>query len=116
MVRGDADLLRQAIANLLSNAVRYTPAGGHINIEVRSRRGLVQIFVSDTGEGIAAEDVPHVFSRFWRAATSRNRESGGLGIGLALVREIIVRHQGTVNVESERGVGSTFTLSLPMLR
>jgi signal transduction histidine kinase len=116
MVRGDANLLRQAVSNLLSNAVRYTPSGGHINIQVRSQRGLAQIFVSDTGEGIAAEDIPYVFSRFWRATTSRSRESGGLGIGLALVREIITRHQGTVHVESERGIGSTFTLNLPLLR
>jgi signal transduction histidine kinase len=116
MVRGDANLLRQAVSNLLSNAVRYTPSGGHISIQVRSQRGLAQIFVSDTGEGIAAEDISSVFSRFWRATTSRSRESGGLGIGLTLVREIITRHQGTVHVESERGIGSTFTLNLPLLR
>jgi signal transduction histidine kinase len=114
MVQGDADLLRQTISNLLSNAVRYTPSGGHISIQVHSQRGLAQVFVSDTGEGIAAEDIPYVFSRFWRATTSRSRESGGLGVGLALVREIITRHQGVVNVESELDVGSTFTLSLPL--
>ncbi|MDR1184983.1 MAG: HAMP domain-containing protein [Coriobacteriales bacterium] len=113
-VLGDADLLRQAISNLLSNAVRYTPAGGHINIRVCSRRSLAQVFVSDTGIGISNEDIPHVFSRFWRAATGRDRESGGLGVGLALVKEIAMRHQGIVSVESEPGVGSTFTLNLPL--
>jgi signal transduction histidine kinase len=114
MVRGDADRLRQAIANLLSNAIRYTPSGGHINVRVSSQQGLAQVFVSDTGIGIAEEDIPHVFSRFWRAATSRDRESGGLGVGLAMVREIVTKHQGIVHVESEPGVGSTFTLSLPL--
>jgi signal transduction histidine kinase len=114
-VRGDADLLRQAVSNLLSNAVRYTHAGGCINIRVCSWRNLAQVFVSDTGIGISGEDIPHVFSRFWRAATGRDRESGGLGVGLALVKEIATRHRGIVNVESEPGVGSTFTLSLPLL-
>jgi signal transduction histidine kinase len=115
MVRGDADRLRQAISNLLSNAIRYTPAGGRINVRVSAQQGLAQVFISDTGVGIAAEDLPHVFERFWRATTSRDRESGGLGVGLAMVREIATRHRGIVNVESELGVGSTFTLSLPLL-
>jgi signal transduction histidine kinase len=114
MVYGDADLLRQAISNLLSNAVRYTPSGGYINVRVCSQRNLAQVFVSDTGVGIAAEDIPHVFSRFWRAETSRDRESGGLGVGLALVKEIASRHRGLVNVESKQGMGTTFTLSLPL--
>jgi signal transduction histidine kinase len=116
LARGDADLLRQAMTNLLSNAVRYTPAGGHISLKVHVQKGLVQVFVSDTGEGIAADDIPHVFSRFWRATTSRDRESGGLGIGLALVKEIVAKHKGSINVESELGVGSTFTLTLPLLK
>jgi signal transduction histidine kinase len=114
MVRGDADRLRQAISNLLSNAIRYTASGGHIKVRVCAQQGLAQVFVSDTGVGIAGEDIPHVFERFWRAATSRDRESGGLGVGLALVREIATRHRGVVNVESVLGVGSTFTLSLPL--
>ncbi|MDR0347089.1 MAG: HAMP domain-containing histidine kinase [Coriobacteriales bacterium] len=116
MVRGDADRLRQAISNLLSNAIRYTPPEGNIVVRVSSQQGLAQVFVSDNGIGIAPEDIPHVFSRFWRAATSRARESGGLGVGLALVREIVARHRGIVSVESKLGVGSTFTLSLPLLR
>jgi signal transduction histidine kinase len=115
MVRGDADRLRQAISNLFSNAIRYTSSGGHIKVRVCAQQGLAQVFVSDTGVGIAGEDMPHVFERFWRAATSRDRESGGLGVGLALVREIATRHRGVVNVESVLGVGSTFTLSLPLL-
>jgi signal transduction histidine kinase len=115
-VRGDADLLRQAISNLLSNAVRYTPAGGRINVRVNAQGSLAQIFVSDTGAGIAAEDIPHVFERFWRATTSRDRESGGLGVGLAMVKEIAAKHWGIVGAESELGIGSTFILSLPLLK
>jgi signal transduction histidine kinase len=114
MVRGDADLLRQAISNLLSNAVRYTASGGNISVRVCSQRSLAQVFVSDTGIGIAAEDMQHVFSRFWRAATSRALESGGLGVGLSMVKEIAAKHRGIISVESEPGIGSTFTLSLPL--
>jgi signal transduction histidine kinase len=114
MVRGDADLLRQAISNLFSNAVRYTASGGKINVRVCSQRSLAQVFVSDTGIGIADEDRQHVFSRFWRAATSRDRESGGLGVGLSMVKEIAAKHRGIISVESELGIGSTFTLSLPL--
>jgi signal transduction histidine kinase len=114
MVRGDADLLRQAISNLFSNAVRYTASGGKINVQVCSQRSLAQVFVSDTGIGIAAEDMQHIFSRFWRAATSRDRESGGLGVGLSMVKEIATKHRGIISVESELGIGSTFTLSLPL--
>jgi signal transduction histidine kinase len=114
--RADSGYLRQAIANLLSNAIRYTDSGGHIIVEVRSQHGLAQIFVTDTGEGIAGEDMPHLFSRFWRAATSRDRESGGLGVGLAMVKHIVKRHHGFVDVQSELGVGSTFTISIPLYK
>ena len=114
--RADAGYLRQAIANLLSNAIRYTDSGGRITVEVRSQKDLAQIFVTDTGEGIAAEDMPHLFSRFWRAATSRDRESGGLGVGLAMVKHIVKRHHGFVDVQSELGVGSTFTISIPLYK
>jgi signal transduction histidine kinase len=115
IVPGDADLLRQAVSNLLSNAVRYTPAGGKITIQVGTQHNHAQVFVSDTGIGIAEEDLEHVFARFWRANPSRDRESGGLGVGLAMVREIVSRHHGLVNAESKLGVGTTFTISLPLL-
>ena len=70
--------------------------------------------VSDTGMGIAKEDIPRVFSRFWRSDASREREAGGLGVGLALTKEIVDRHNGTISVDSEEGVGTTFTLKLPI--
>ncbi len=113
-VIGDADLLRQATANLISNAVRYTPAGGKIIVEVKRGQMMAQIIVSDTGMGISEEDIKHIFSRFWRADAGRNRESGGLGVGLAVVKEIVDRHHGWVNVESVLDSGTTFTIYVPL--
>jgi signal transduction histidine kinase len=114
IVFGDADLLRQATANLISNAVRYTSAGGKINVEVRRGQIMAQIIVADTGMGISEEDIKNVFSRFWRADAGRNRESGGLGVGLAVVKEIADRHNGWVNVESILGRGTVFTIYVPL--
>jgi len=114
IVIGDPDLLRQATVNLLSNAVRYTPAGGVITIEVRRGQMMAHISVKDTGIGISADDIKHVFVKFWRSDGGRNRESGGLGIGLPMVKEIADRHNGWVNVESMLGKGSTFTIYIPL--
>lgn len=113
-VLGDSDLLRQATANLISNAVRYTPAGGSITVEVRRGKMMAQIIVRDTGIGIAESDVKHVFSRFWRADAGRNRATGGLGVGLAVVKEVVDRHHGWVNVESVLDKGTTFTIYVPL--
>lgn len=114
VVQGDADRLTQAVANLLSNAARYTPDGGTVTVRVArdGDRALVQ--VSDTGIGIAEDDLPRVFSRFWRADAARDRSSGGLGIGLSVVREIAERHGGTVAVAPTSAGGTTFTLWLPL--
>lgn len=110
----DSDLVREAIVNLMSNALRYTPEGGSVEVRVARDRRNVLISVSDTGIGIAKEDIPRVFSRFWRSEASREREAGGLGVGLALTKEIVDRHNGTISVDSEEGVGTTFTLHLPI--
>jgi two-component system, OmpR family, sensor histidine kinase BaeS len=115
IVVGDPELLRQAAANVLSNAVRYTPAGGCIDISVRRGQIMGKIIIKDTGIGMSEEDLKHVFSRFWRADAGRNRATGGLGIGLAIVKEIVDRHQGWVNVESVLGEGTTFTLYIPLI-
>ena len=105
--------LRQIVSNLVTNAVRHTPAGGRVTIHVSSTVDEVVIAVADTGAGIAAEDLPHVFDRFWRAEKSRSRQTGGSGLGLAIVRHLVQAHGGTVTVESEVDTGSTFTVRLP---
>lgn len=111
----DPDLIREAIVNLMSNALRYTPEGGKVLVTVARTRNDVQVSVQDTGIGIAKEDIPRVFSRFWRSDASRERVAGGLGVGLALTKEIVDRHNGMIAVDSELGVGTTFTLSLPLV-
>ncbi len=109
----DPDLLREAIVNLMSNAMRYTNADGWVKVSLRQDRSDVLVAVQDTGIGIAKEDIPQTFARFWRSDVSRERVSGGLGVGLAITKEIIDRHNGTILVESELGRGTTFTLRVP---
>lgn len=116
MVLGDADMLRQATANLISNAVRYTPEGGSITVRVAAGDLMASIMVKDTGIGLSPEEVKMVFSRFWRADAGRNRASGGLGIGLALVKEIVDQHGGWVRVEGKKNEGACFTIYIPLYR
>ena len=112
-VFGDADMLRQATANLISNAVRYTPEGT-VTVRVQRHNNMASISVADTGIGLSPEECKMVFSRFWRGDAGRNRAQGGLGVGLSVVKEIVDRHNGWVRVEGEKGVGSTFTIFLPL--
>lgn len=107
--------LRQAIGNLVSNAVRHTPAGGSVTLRAYgSERGdAVLVDVTDTGTGIPAEDLVHVFDRFWRGEKSRSRRTGGSGLGLAIVRKLAEAHGGSVTAASVPGEGSVFTLRLP---
>jgi two-component system sensor histidine kinase BaeS len=111
----DADpvRLRQAVGNLLANAVRYTPAGGRVGLSAHADGDDVLIEVADTGPGIAPEHLPHLFDRFWRAEKSRSRQTGGSGLGLAIVRQLAEAHGGSAAVRSEPGQGATFTLRLP---
>ena len=109
----DRDMVRQAVINFMSNALRYTPEGGWVVVNVSQDRTDVLISVSDTGIGIAKEELAKVFSRFWRSDASRERASGGLGVGMAVTKEIADRHHGYVSVESELGKGTMFTLHLP---
>ncbi|MFJ5274768.1 sensor histidine kinase [Streptomyces sp. NPDC088358] len=111
----DADpvRMRQALGNLVSNAVRHTPPGGTVTLSARRADGEVVLDVTDTGSGIAPEDLPSVFDRFWRAEKSRSRRTGGSGLGLSIVRQLVAAHGGTVTVTSEVGTGSVFTLRLP---
>ena len=114
-ILGDADMIRQATANLISNAVRYTPEGGTITVSVRRGEIMASICVEDTGIGLTPEEAKMVFSRFWRADSGRTRESGGLGIGLSVVKEIVDRHHGWVKVEGQPNVGARFTIYIPLL-
>jgi len=116
----DGDRIVQVLANLLSNALRYTPSGGVITVGARRYGGaagggssVVEITVSDTGAGIPAEDLRHVFDRFYRADHSRSRSTGGSGLGLAIVQQLVQAHGGKVWAESEEGRGSTFHFTLP---
>ncbi|MFD9285851.1 sensor histidine kinase [Streptomyces mirabilis] len=128
LVLADPVRIRQMVGNLVSNAIRHTPSGGSVTLSARleaepkdaSEPGsalpgprVVVIDVTDTGTGILADDLPHVFDRFWRADKSRNRRSGGSGLGLAIVRRLAEAHGGTVTAVSTPGVGSTFRLRLP---
>ena len=113
-LEADPVRLRQVVGNLVTNAIRHTPAGGRVTIRVSSTVDEVTLAVADTGTGIAAEDLPHVFDRFWRAEKSRSRQTGGSGLGLAIVRHLVQAHDGTVVAESEVDAGSTFTVRLPV--
>ncbi|CBG67318.1 putative sensor kinase [Streptomyces scabiei 87.22] len=111
----DADpvRMRQVLGNLTSNALRHTPAGGTVTLTARQDGDLAVLIVEDTGSGIAADDLPHVFERFWRAEKSRSRRTGGSGLGLSIVRQFVEAHEGTVTVDSDAGKGCVFTLGLP---
>lgn len=109
----DPDMIKQAVINLMSNAMRYTPEGGHVVVSVGREGPDVVVSVADTGIGIAEEDLPRVFSRFWRSDASRERVSGGLGVGLSLVKEIVSKHNGFVEVKSELGQGTVFSIHIP---
>ena len=113
-VAGDPQRLGQVVDNLLSNALRYTDGGGAVTVRVSATPGEAALRVRDTGIGIAPEDVPKVFQRFWRGEKSRSRTSGGAGIGLAIVDELVRAHGGRVEVDSEPGRGTEFTVFLPL--
>jgi two-component system OmpR family sensor kinase len=114
-VQADPDRLAQVLRNLLTNALRHTPKGGQISVSAATAADAVEITVADNGEGMAPEDLPHVFDRFWRADRSRSRAEGGAGLGLAIVRAIVEAHGGQVIATSDGpGQGSTFRFTLPM--
>ncbi|MFD5389263.1 sensor histidine kinase [Streptomyces sp. NPDC127074] len=118
-LEGDPELsadpvrLRQILTNLVTNALRYTPPGGAVRLAARRDGEQVQITVSDTGTGIAEQDLPHVFDRFWRADRSRTRDTGGSGLGLAIVHNLVRAHHGSITVHSTIGQGTTFIIRLP---
>jgi signal transduction histidine kinase len=111
----DTQAIGRVFNNLISNALRHTPANGRVNVWVRRGSSGVDVTVSDTGEGIRAQDIPHIFDRFYRgdASRSRHRGTGGAGLGLAIARGIVQAHGGTIEVQSEPGKGTQFTFHLP---
>ncbi|MFC0329270.1 two-component system histidine kinase PnpS [Paenibacillus sepulcri] len=123
----DEDRLRQIIMNLLANGISYTPEGGHVTIVVRPVAGTryvsdgedydhIRISISDSGIGIPKKDLPRIFERFYRVDKARSRGSGGTGLGLSIVKHLVELHKGSITVESTVGVGSTFTIVLPVLQ
>ena len=113
---GDRDMLATAIRNVISNAIKYTPPGGLVTIDLGIDGSQVKVEISDTGVGIAAQELPFIFERFYRTDGSRSRATGGTGIGLAVTAEVIKGHGGHVEVRSEPGTGSTFTIYLPKIK
>jgi two-component system, OmpR family, sensor histidine kinase SenX3 len=112
-VYGDESQIVTAVANLVDNAIAYSPGETTVTLEARRSRDMVQLAVADEGIGIAADDLDRIFERFYRADQARSRDTGGTGLGLAIVKHIAVNHGGRVEVESTVGVGSRFTLHLP---
>lgn len=112
-VNADKNRVGQVIANLLSNAVKYTPEGGSISLSVKETEKMGVFKVRDTGMGISKKELPFIFERFYRTDKSRNRKTGGAGIGLAIVKSIVTAHGGKVRLESEEEKGSCFTVELP---
>jgi two-component system phosphate regulon sensor histidine kinase PhoR len=129
-IPGDADELTQAIQNLVDNAIKYSPDSGEVRVTyqriedpiacreklqgIRSPKAMIALAVADQGEGIPKEHIPRLTERFYRVDAARSRELGGTGLGLAIVKHIVNRHRGSLDIESEAGKGSVFTLFLPV--
>jgi heavy metal sensor kinase len=114
LVRGDRARLKQVVVNLLDNAIKYTADGGKVTLQVSTQPSQAVLDVTDSGPGISAEALPHVFERFFRADQARSRDAGGAGLGLAIVHSICAAHDGRVTVESAAGQGSRFRVELPL--
>lgn len=113
-IQADADALRRALLILMDNAIKYTARGGSVEVTLTKGDGIAAASVSDTGIGIAAPDLAHIFDRFWRADKARSREQGGAGLGLSIAKWIVDMHGGTISVRSEPGKGSVFEIRVPL--
>lgn len=114
LIVGDRSRLEQVMMNILGNAIKYTPDGGHIRITAGSTDTSVWMEVSDDGIGIPEKDRERIFDRFYRVDKARSRESGGTGLGLSIAREIVLRHSGTIALAPHQGPGTTVRLTLPI--
>ncbi|MCA0993324.1 sensor histidine kinase [Pseudalkalibacillus hwajinpoensis] len=114
LVSGDREQLRQVAVIIVENAERYTKEG-KVTVLLKEAENTVMLSISDTGIGIPREEIPKIFSRFYRVDKNRSRETGGTGLGLSIAKEIVENHQGKIEVESEEAVGSTFTVVLPVI-
>jgi signal transduction histidine kinase len=113
LIWGDAFRLRQMADNLLGNAVKYTPPGGTVEVSVRRTGADVEVVVADSGIGIPAADIPRVFDHYFRSASAVDSGIPGTGIGLQIVRDVIEAHDGTIDIASEPGTGTTVTVRIP---
>jgi signal transduction histidine kinase len=113
-VLGDQSRLKQVVVNLIDNAIKYTPQGGRVTVNVCAVEGGAQLEVADNGLGMSPEVISHVFERFYRADKARSRDSGGAGLGLAIVNAICSAHGADIQVASQEGKGSIFRVELPL--
>ena len=112
---GDSLKLQQVFYNVIDNAIKYTPRGGEVRVELARAGKRAVVRVEDTGIGIPADDLPHIFDRFYRVDKARSRETGGTGLGLSIVRQIVLLHDGDIRAESEENKGTTFIIELPII-
>ena len=111
-VFADIGMIERALSNLIENAVRYTPEGGYVKVEITEESHKIHVRVSDTGIGISQTDLPHIFDRFYRVDKSRTRDTGGTGLGLAIAKRILDIHESLIDVSSELDVGTRFSFDL----
>lgn len=114
-ITADEDLLSQVWINLLHNSIKFTPQGGSVRVALHRRAGRVEVSIADTGIGIAPDDQPHIFERFYKADKSRRRSEGGCGLGLSIARKVLDLHHGTIAVRSQPGAGAAFIVELPAI-
>lgn len=115
VVEADPIRMRQIFTNLLSNALRYTPTGGEIRVRITEQQACIMTEIGDSGEGVDRADLPHLFDRFFRTDASRSRDTGGIGLGLTIVKALVAEHGGTITaVSAGRNQGTTFTISFPL--
>jgi two-component system phosphate regulon sensor histidine kinase PhoR len=113
MIHADRNSMEGIFSNLISNAIKYTPEGGSVSVQLGEEGGFVKASVSDTGIGIKKEDLSRIFDKFYRVKSSETRQIVGTGLGLSIVKSIVDAHLGSISVESEEGGGTTFTILLP---